>query len=98
MVNREERKTFTEQEQHDCEQVLHRILTYDPKNEFVVVFQAAGLMGADIVKPSIPPSDIDQYVDFDNQVENGTNIGARNIVTKYQNLDQDGSGEEIIDV
>ena len=100
MINKEERKTFTDQEQHDCEQVLHRILTYDPHNEFVVVFQAAGLMGADIVKPSIPPSKIDQYVDFDSIKENSPHGDASGIVTKYNSLDEEDQEDTspIIDI
>lgn len=33
------------------DEVLARVRSYDPEKEFVVVFKACGLMGADVVKP-----------------------------------------------
>eukprot|EP00638_Chattonella_subsalsa_P003979 CAMPEP_0117754586 /NCGR_PEP_ID=MMETSP0947-20121206/12912_1 /TAXON_ID=44440 /ORGANISM="Chattonella subsalsa, Strain CCMP2191" /LENGTH=242 /DNA_ID=CAMNT_0005573693 /DNA_START=93 /DNA_END=821 /DNA_ORIENTATION=+ len=52
----------------DLEHILSRIDTYDPTKEFIVIFQGAGLMGADIVKPNIdPPTVFKQY-----QTESGT--------------------------
>ena len=50
-----EREPQTEQEKVDLQQILQRIQNYDPEREFVVIFEAAGLMGADVVKPSVAP-------------------------------------------
>jgi hypothetical protein len=58
-----EREPKTDQEQSDLEHILKRIKTYDPEKEFVVIFEAAGLMGADVVKPSLPPAVVHKEVD-----------------------------------
>lgn len=39
-------------------QIIARLDNYDPNREFVVVFEAAGLMGVDVVRPSIPPPEM----------------------------------------
>jgi len=43
-------------DEENLRQILSRIKSYDPERQFVVVFQAAGIMGTDIVTPNIPPS------------------------------------------
>ncbi|KAJ8607068.1 hypothetical protein CTAYLR_009900 [Chrysophaeum taylorii] len=46
------------------EQILKRVRTYDPKREFVVVFSHDGVMGADIVTPSMPPPKVATLAEF----------------------------------
>lgn len=38
--------------------ILRRIRAYDPNKEFVVVYQAFGVMGADVVRPSMSPPEV----------------------------------------
>ena len=46
-----------------CVSANHQqIKSYDPEKEFVVVFQAAGVCGADICKPSVGPPEMAQHV------------------------------------
>ncbi|CAM9964155.1 unnamed protein product, partial [Sphacelaria rigidula] len=49
-------------EDDDLAQIVKRIDTYRPETEFVVVFQAAGVMGTDVVRPNISPPDMAKYV------------------------------------
>lgn len=42
-------------ENADVEQITRRIVEYDPETQFVMVFEHAGVMGADIVTPNITP-------------------------------------------
>lgn len=42
-------------ERQDLQQILDRVISYEPERAFVVVFQAHGLMGADIVTPNVSP-------------------------------------------
>mmetsp|Transcript_17863 Transcript_17863/g.27610 ORF Transcript_17863/g.27610 Transcript_17863/m.27610 type:complete len:291 (-) Transcript_17863:21-893(-) len=57
-----ERAPKSDQEQQDLQQILTRVEGYDPEKEFVMVFEAAGLMGADVVKPSMCPPDIHKLI------------------------------------
>ncbi|KAG5179486.1 hypothetical protein JKP88DRAFT_349879 [Tribonema minus] len=50
-------------EHNDLDQIIQRIKQYDPTKEFVVVFQAGGVCGADICSPSIPPPDVAKQVE-----------------------------------
>lgn len=45
-------------ERQDLQQILDRVISYEPELAFVVVFQAHGLMGADIVTPNVSPPDM----------------------------------------
>lgn len=45
-------------ERQDLQQILDRVVSYDPEKAFVVVFQAHGVMGADIVTPNIGPPEM----------------------------------------
>jgi len=42
----------------DIDQVLSRIREYSPEREFVVCFETGGIMGADVVRPSVPPPEV----------------------------------------
>ncbi|CAM9691945.1 unnamed protein product [Scytosiphon promiscuus] len=46
----------------DLAQIVRRVKDYRPEREFVVVFQAAGVMGADIVRPSVSPPEMAKHV------------------------------------
>ncbi|CAM9677668.1 unnamed protein product [Choristocarpus tenellus] len=67
-----------EDEANDLAQIINRVETYRPEKEFVVVFQAAGVMGTDVVKPSISPPEMAKYVvsqesEQDKEVVEGSN-------------------------
>lgn len=42
-------------ESEGVKQILRRIDGYDPEKQFVVVFSWGGIMGADVVSPSVAP-------------------------------------------
>ncbi|CAN0384010.1 unnamed protein product [Hapterophycus canaliculatus] len=46
----------------DLAQIVRRVKDYRPEREFVVVFQASGVMGADIVRPSVSPPEMAKHV------------------------------------
>lgn len=48
-LNKWEERGQGGKEQEDVEKIVSRIESYNPEKEFVVVFQAAGLMGAGMV-------------------------------------------------
>ena len=48
----------SEGELADLGSILNRIELYDPQKQFVAVFEAHGIMGADIVTPNIPPKEM----------------------------------------
>ena len=39
-------------------QIMKRVEGYDPERQFVVVFSWGGVMGADVVTPTIPPRQV----------------------------------------
>ena len=45
-------------DQKGMDHILSRVDRYDPEKEFVVVFTAQGVMGADVVTPTIPPREV----------------------------------------
>lgn len=49
-------------EEDDLEQIVKRVKAYNPEKEFVVVFQAVGVMGADIVRPNVSPPEMAKHV------------------------------------
>ncbi|CAN0151532.1 unnamed protein product, partial [Laminaria digitata] len=49
-------------EEDDLAQIVRRVQDYRPEKEFVVVFQAAGVMGADIVRPNVTPPEMAKHV------------------------------------
>ncbi|CAN0295713.1 unnamed protein product [Ectocarpus sp. 12 AP-2014] len=49
-------------EEDDLGQIVRRVKDYRPEREFVVVFQAAGVMGADIVRPNVSPPEMAKHV------------------------------------
>eukprot|EP00632_Arachnochrysis_sp_CCMP2950_P011848 CAMPEP_0185701010 /NCGR_PEP_ID=MMETSP1164-20130828/8254_1 /TAXON_ID=1104430 /ORGANISM="Chrysoreinhardia sp, Strain CCMP2950" /LENGTH=188 /DNA_ID=CAMNT_0028367985 /DNA_START=10 /DNA_END=576 /DNA_ORIENTATION=+ len=44
--------------------ILTRVRAYDPRRQFVVVFTNDGVMGADVVTPSIPPPRLAMMPEF----------------------------------
>ncbi|CAM9283172.1 unnamed protein product [Ascophyllum nodosum] len=49
-------------EENDLDQILKRVKSYRPQEEFVVVFQAEGVMGADVVRPNVSPPEMAKHV------------------------------------
>jgi hypothetical protein len=58
MESGENAENVASAEKQDLQQILDRVVSYDPEKAFVVVFQAHGLMGADIVRPNISPAEM----------------------------------------
>ncbi|CAM9344484.1 unnamed protein product [Discosporangium mesarthrocarpum] len=63
-------------EADDLNQILARVRSYSPEKEFVVVFQAAGMMGTDVVKPNITPPEMAKHVVTQEKIQGG-DVGQR---------------------
>jgi len=57
-------------------EIMSRVSTYDPSKQFVVVYRACGLMGCDIVKPSISPQCVAEEVRAEQKVGGNTDSGG----------------------
>ena len=58
----EERTPDSSDDLSSLREIMSRVTTYDPESEFVVVYRAEGLMGCDVVKPSMKPREVAEEI------------------------------------
>lgn len=84
MESAENDKDSSTSSQADLQHILERILSYDPEKQFVVVFETKDLMGADIVRPNIPPPEMAHRLvqhEEERQKEEGGDKDVHDIIT-----------------
>lgn len=90
----------TEQESKDLQQIIARIENYNAEREFVVVLEAAGLMGTDVVRPSLSPPEMhrilgqkDGFGVKNSNAEEDRNIGV--LSDYWRNPGSQANGDDI---
>lgn len=48
----------------DLQEIVRRIDNYDPEKEFVVIFEADGITGVDVLKPALPPFKVAETIAY----------------------------------